>query len=221
MDWAATVDAYCERLDAGFWAEPLNAVTNLSFLIAAVVMAWRLRGSGLVKAWLLVAILTAIGVGSFLFHTFATRWAGLADTLPIALFLFAHTYATARDILGLARWKAVAVMFGFIPFAALLYPVLDLLPLFGSSTAYVPVLLWIGLFAFLTPRRASRDFGVAFVILALSLIARSLDEPLCATIPFGTHFLWHILNGVLLGWLIETYRRGAIQAPLAKAARGG
>ena len=34
MDWSAPVSQYCERADASFWAEPLNAATNAAFLIA-------------------------------------------------------------------------------------------------------------------------------------------------------------------------------------------
>ena len=87
MDWTQQVDGYCERLDPGLWAEPLNAVTNLAFLIAAFA-AWRLvRHDGLPLAKLLVLILTLIGIGSGLFHTFATIWASLADTLPILAFI--------------------------------------------------------------------------------------------------------------------------------------
>ena len=29
------IDAYCERTSAAYWAEPVNAVTNLAFLLAA------------------------------------------------------------------------------------------------------------------------------------------------------------------------------------------
>jgi hypothetical protein len=36
---------------------------------------------------------------------------------------------------------------------------------------------------------------------------RTLDEPFCATFPIGTHFLWHLLNALMLGWMIEVYRR--------------
>lgn len=221
MDWSAQVDGYCERLDFAFWAEPVNALTNLAFLIAAAVMAWRLRGERLPLANLLVGILAAIGIGSFLFHTFATRWAGLADVLPILLFVFAHTFASARGILRLGLWQSVAVTVAFVPFAAILAPVLGQITLLGSSSAYVPVLLWIGLFALIAPRPSNWHFAIAFGLLTLSLTARSLDLPLCETIPLGTHFLWHILNGCLLGWLIETYRRSAIQAPLAKAGHEG
>ena len=35
----------------------------------------------------------------------------------------------------------------------------------------------------------------------------SIDEALCGAFPLGTHFLWHILNGIMLGWMIEVYRR--------------
>jgi len=35
------IDLYCERLGPGIWAEPINALTNLAFLVAAFA-AWRL-----------------------------------------------------------------------------------------------------------------------------------------------------------------------------------
>ena len=44
MTWTAPIDAYCERLDAGFWAEPLNAATNLAFILAAVACFGLWRG---------------------------------------------------------------------------------------------------------------------------------------------------------------------------------
>ena len=34
-----TMDAYCERVGMGVFAEPLNAVSNVSFLLAALA-AW-------------------------------------------------------------------------------------------------------------------------------------------------------------------------------------
>ena len=50
------------------------------------------------------------------------------------------------------------------------------------------------------------------MVLILSLTFRTLDEPLCGLVPTGTHFVWHILNAVMLGWMIEVWlrhRRGA------------
>ena len=49
-----TIDAYCERTDPGYWAEPVNALTNLAFLLAALI-AWR-RSAGLPGARALAVI---------------------------------------------------------------------------------------------------------------------------------------------------------------------
>ncbi len=71
------IDNYCERLGPGLWAEPLNALSNLSFLIAAFV-AWRLlqRGAAVDGSHkILVLLIATIGIGSGLFHTYATVWA--------------------------------------------------------------------------------------------------------------------------------------------------
>jgi hypothetical protein len=32
------VDGYCERVAPGLWGEPLNAVSNIAFLVAAVAV---------------------------------------------------------------------------------------------------------------------------------------------------------------------------------------
>jgi len=40
MEWFEAVDGHCERVDAAFWSEPINVVTNAAFLIAAL-WAWR------------------------------------------------------------------------------------------------------------------------------------------------------------------------------------
>ncbi len=215
MDWTAAVDGYCERLGPAFWAEPLNAATNAAFLIAALVMAWRVRGAHLPLANILVGILAAIGIGSFLFHTFATRWAGLADTLPILAFILAYIFAATRDYFGVSSWIAALAVVAFFPFAALTVPLFGLIPGLASSAGYAPVPLLILGYAAALRRRApetARNMAVAGVLLVVSLTFRTLDEPLCAVWPIGTHFLWHILNGILLGWLIETYRRHMLAA---------
>lgn len=84
------VDLYCERTDPTFWAEPINALTNISFILAAWG-AWHLarRSTTLSPViWLLLTTIVAIGIGSFLFHTLATSWARVLDVLPILVFPF-------------------------------------------------------------------------------------------------------------------------------------
>ncbi|CAN0604740.1 unnamed protein product, partial [Ectocarpus sp. 12 AP-2014] len=58
------IDAYCERMDAGFWAEPVNALTNAAFLIAAYLLYRQLRGTDDRAALALTGLVAAIGIGS-------------------------------------------------------------------------------------------------------------------------------------------------------------
>ena len=83
------IDNYCERLDPGFWAEPLNALTNLAFLIAAVA-AWRLAVRHNVLTTdiiVLIGLIAAVGIGSGAFHTFATLLSASERRLDTTSFL--------------------------------------------------------------------------------------------------------------------------------------
>jgi len=213
MDWNAQVDGYCERLDPTFWAEPVNAVTNAAFLIAAYVIWRRVRGHGLPLAMLLVVILAIIGVGSFLFHTFATRWAGVADVLPILLYILVYIYTANRAYWGMRLAPALGVTALFIPYAVLMTRVFIWLGVGGGSAGYAPVPLLILIYAALLRNRlpeVSKGLGYGAGILILSLTFRTVDMPACVDFPLGTHFLWHILNAVMLGWMIEVYHRHAL-----------
>ena len=41
------IDLYCERTSAAFWAEPVNALSNLAFVTAALALVLLLRSGGL------------------------------------------------------------------------------------------------------------------------------------------------------------------------------
>lgn len=220
MDWLEAVDAYCERLGPGYWAEPVNAVTNAAFVIAALFM-WR-RATGEAMAQAMVVVLAAIGVGSWLFHTHANRLTGLMDVLPILTFILLYVFAASRDFLGLKPWQAGLCTAAFIPYAAATVPLWAMVPGLGSSAGYAPVPVLILVYAALLRQRApdtTRGLAIGAGILILSLTFRTLDEPLCGVIPLGTHFMWHILNGLMLGWMIEVWLRHRKVAGGAAALR--
>lgn len=204
MSWTAPVDIYCERLSPAFWAEPLNAISNLAFLIAALIAfgAARRRGRLEPPVMALIALAAAVGVGSFLFHTFAARWAGLADTAPILLFILVYLYLAARRYLGL---PALAALGAPLPFIAFSFGFLSLwrmgAPSLNGSEGYLPVLVALaGFGAALRLRRhpAAPALFLAAAVFAASLVCRSLDQAACDVWPSGLHFIWHCLNGALL-----------------------
>lgn len=210
MSWTRAVDAYCERLDAGYWAEPVNALTNAAFVLAAIVMWRRLKGRTLPLAHAMTGVLAFVGLGSFLFHTHAQAWAGLADVVPILGFVLLYLYAANRDFLDLSRGWALIATAAFVPFAALLTPLFALVPGLGGSAGYAPLPVLIAGYALALRRHSpttARGLAIGAAILCLSILMRSLDGPLCGALPLGTHFAWHLLNALMLGWMIEVYRR--------------
>ncbi len=223
--WNAPIDNYCERIGPSFWSEPLNAVTNLAFILAAL-LAWRSAARAGRVEWMvlvMVALALAVGTGSFLFHTFATRWAGAADTIPILLFILFQLFAATRRYFG-APWlvaaAAPALFMGFVPL--FLAGWRALLPGIGFSEGYLPVLVALALYGLALRARRHPAAGwllAAALVFAVSLTFRSIDGPVCSSFAQGTHFMWHLLNGLLLWIVIEGFVRHG--APLAAArARG-
>ncbi|WP_309664366.1 ceramidase domain-containing protein [Tabrizicola sp.] len=209
------MDAYCERTSAAYWAEPVNALTNLAFVLVALLM-WR-RSAGLPVARGLSMVLGIIGVGSFLFHTHANRATAILDVAPILGFILIYVFAATRDFLGLRAWWPWAAVIAFFPYAALTVPVFaSLLPI-GSSAGYAPIPVLILAYALALRHRApatAKGMALGAVILVVSLIFRTLDGPLCPIWPLGTHFMWHLLNAVMLGVMIEIYRRHMLAGPM-------
>jgi hypothetical protein len=209
MDWTRYIDIYCERLAPGFWAEPLNAVSNGAFLIAAAVAFAQAQrddeASHDVPLLLLTALLAVIGLGSFAFHTVAQYWSLLADVIPISTFMFAYLGFALRRYFGLG-WVATVV--GVAAFMTVSLGLDHVLPgdlLYGSAT-YLPavvVLLAIGIMLVMRSHPAGRLVLAAGVLLVASLTFRTLDLPLCERWPTGTHFMWHILNATLLYLLLR------------------
>lgn len=219
---AAPLGGYCERTGDAFWAEPLNALSNGIFLLAALAVFVRARRGGCRDAGLytLIAITVGIGVGSFLFHTLASRWAALADVVPILLFIVAYLMLVCHRWLAFAWPWAIAAGLAYAPLsvgARLLWR--EIVGGSGAPGAYLPALLVLLICAGLLARRhhpAARHLAAASALFALSLAVRSLDLPLCPLVPTGTHFLWHLLNGGLLYGLMRTMLRYGPVAPPAK-----
>ncbi|GAA2347705.1 hypothetical protein [Dactylosporangium salmoneum] len=183
------MDGYCERLGPGLWAEPLNAVSNAAFLIAA---AWLLVRGG---PRTLPILLGVVGLCSLSFHTFATGPTAALDSLSILVFVLVAVVLLARDGLGVRPGRAWLAAPAFVAFAALVDVLLAVAGRQYTLGGYLPALL--GLAGFAIALR-SRPLIVAAAVFTVSLTLRTLDEPLCDRIPIGLHWGWHCLNAVVL-----------------------
>src|SRR6185503_2179599 len=140
MDWLAPIDAYCERIDPGLFAEPLNALSNVAFFIAAI---WGAKAARAARAdwpvWVLVILVGLIGAGSLAFHMFANRLSVFADILPITVFIYFYLGFVVRRLLQM-NWPAiVASLLALLAVTALLERVTP--PgFFNGSGPYLPPL---------------------------------------------------------------------------------
>ena len=208
MDLFKSIDIYCERLDIGIWAEPINAVTNVAFILASIFM-W-LRCKNLVEGRVLSFLLFSIGCGSFLFHTFAQTWAAILDVAAILIFILTYIFIANRSFLAWSKMVSLLGVILFFPYQLLLANILSNIQFFGSSVQYIPVAILIFIYSGLlrkTEPNLSRGLLIGAAILCLSIVFRIIDEPLCSILSVGTHFVWHILNAIMLSWMIEILRR--------------
>ncbi len=193
-----SLDFYCERLTPDFWAEPINAWSNLSFIIAGIWGFYISRG----KAWgypqLLSLLAILVGSGSFLFHTFANKMTHLFDLIPIFIFTLVFVYFSFRHKLKMSTRMSTLAGFLFVLFMVLIEIFVPKSFINGSSLYLLPLitLFFIGL-------KVDRFYLTIALTFLISLMARTFDNSLCEILPIGTHFIWHLLNGLCLAFMIR------------------
>jgi hypothetical protein len=207
MDLWRSVDLYCERTDPGFWSEPLNAASNAAFLVAAALIVRHSRAPGGTPfdARVLAALVALVGVGSFLFHTFATVWAGWLDLIFILAFIYVFL---ARFLARVAGWNWIGIavaLAGYWVFSRVLTAPFSPGALNGSFSYFPALAALTGLAVWggLKRHPGVRRLGLAAGLFAVSLAVRTVDLALCADWPLGTHAIWHCLNAGVL-WLAAT-----------------
>jgi hypothetical protein len=228
MSWSAQVFRYCERgADPAFWGEPLNAVTNAAFVVGGLVALMHLaqarEGRSALAEQALALLVIVIGIGSFLFHTFATRWAAIADVAPIGVFMLAYLGYALRIYL---RWGRIATGIGLAMFVAALQAAGHIQcqrggllgiaeasrgPCLNGTLGYLPAWLamaGIGAVTWMRGHPSAPLLLAAAGIFLVSMAFRTVDLELCpvtrlAARPLGTHFLWHLCNAATLYLLLQ------------------
>jgi hypothetical protein len=223
-DLSRPVDIYCERTGATFVAEPLNAISNVAFFVAAWA-AWHLlrqRPDAAFRAPVLTlcAIVAVIGAGSLTFHTVATRWAEWADVVPILIFMMVYCWLILTAFFRWPVWMKILCCLAF--FAATFFLESDAFETFlWGGAMYLPTLVFLagaGIGIWRSGSGAARAFFAAAGLFVLSFTARTLDQPLCSAIPIGTHYFWHFFNAGTLYLLLRTvivHAPGGMRAVLA------
>jgi len=189
---------YCERAGSSSWnAEPVNAVTNLAFFVAAWFI-WKLLEKHKITDWkwqLLPVSVFLIGIGSSLYHTFRSPLTMLADAVPIYLFFLVYFFLFSKAFLKRTkRAVMVTVLFAATLLLVTIYTPRELLN--GSIRHFLNAATLLGMAVVVRVkfgRKANLFFSV-FAVYSLAILGRTIEPAVCQFFPVGTHFSWHILT---------------------------
>ncbi|WP_300442510.1 ceramidase domain-containing protein [Zoogloea sp.] len=204
MNWLESVDLYCERTGPELWSEPLNALSNLAFIGVAALL-WRRAGGRHSSAdiRLLIALIAAVGLGSLVFHTVATRWAALLDIGFIALFVLVYHQRFQVRLLGKSAAASGRDVGAFVLLAVLFGAATRLLPplALNGSEIYLPPFALLLVCARQAGGRApqtARWLKLAGALFLVSITCRAIDQAICPIWPLGSHVGWHLVNAAML-----------------------
>jgi len=229
MTFGEHVFLYCERgTNEAIWAEPINAISNAGFLLAALIfwqlILWRPRDERSADHYLLMALAFLIGFGSLAFHLFADEGTALADVIPIGLFMLVYLgFALNRFLSVPPGWTVLLVLIfaGLVGAAMQIHcwdggiglrgAAPDAKPCLNGSMAYLPALgalIIVGMVAAERHHKAAPYILGAAVVFAVSIVLRSVDLAFCDRLlidgrEVGTHFIWHLLNAVVIFLLLR------------------
>lgn len=155
--------------------------------------------------YLLSYTIIIIGVGSFLFHTFANAWSALADDTPIRIFMLTYLISFSTRVLSLRWWGSALIVLAFIALTVFFMAVWPGPGALNGSIAYMPALLTLGIFTAVLVHYRLPVAGLMFiasVVFTVSVTLRSLDMAVCESLPVGVHYFWHLFNAILLYLLV-------------------
>jgi len=241
MTFGEHVFLYCERgTNTALWAEPINSISNAGFFLAALVawqlLLWRPREERSADHYLLIALAFLIGFGSLAFHLYADEGTSLADVIPIGLFMLVYLGFALNRFLRVPPGWTVLFAIGFTALVGVAMHVkcwdggigfagsapADAKLCLNGSVGYLPALgalIIIGMALVERHHRAGPYVVWAAAIFAISIVFRTLDLALCDQVVIngrnvGTHFIWHLLNALVLFLLL----RASLEAgPVAAA----
>lgn len=217
----------CERHAHGFFAEPLNVVSNIGFLyVAVVIYRFYHKHEDVMGRWIwdihaMTFLTFIIGINSIVFHAYPNATTELMDTIPIVMFIMIYFTSILFRIGRCTVFQAGICLVAFIGFSHVL--VHQFPRALNDSIGYLSsmiALIIIAVYLHLKARPSSSHFMLAAIVGVSSLFCRAIDREICPMLPIGTHFVWHCLNATLLYILLRQIIRNVNREARLKRMAG-
>ena len=195
------MDFYCERTNNQIFNEPINAISNIFFIIVSISLFKILRKNQSDKIYYVQPILIFfIGIGSFLFHLKPNLITLYSDIIPIFLFSLSFIFLFNRNVINISNLNSALLFILFLTLLLFITPKLKYEILNGSEF-YFANYFFLAMYTIWLYFKKSDFFQLlflGFIFFNLSILLRSIDNHICNYLSIGTHFLWHFFNAYLL-----------------------
>ena len=195
------MDFYCERTNNQIFNEPINAISNIFFIIVSISLFKILRNNQSDKIYYIQPILIFfIGIGSFLFHLKPNLITLYSDIIPIFLFSLSFIFLFNRNVIKISNLNSALLFILFLTLLLFITPKLKYEILNGSEF-YFANYFFLAMYTIWLYFKKSDFFQLlflGFIFFNLSILLRSIDNHICNYLSIGTHFLWHFFNAYLL-----------------------
>lgn len=189
-------DFDCERFGGGFWGQPINSVTSLAFVAAAIAIA---RQADRTTRLVYGSLVGATGIGSVVQHGPNPSWADLAHDVPLVALIAFVAVDAAADVTG----RRLPSVWWVAP-SLVLVPVILIAPGAADAAQVVLAAAAIGMSLQRVRLRPAwrRSILTSMTLLAvggaLGTVSRS-GWPWCRpdSLVQG-HAVWHVLAAVAL-----------------------
>lgn len=190
---------YCERISNYIFAEPVNLITNLAFIISAFFVYKMLKAKNVKNSiynffpW----IIFLISLGSSLWHLYGSPITLPFDAVPVYIFLGLSLFLLLENLSKSAKLKfgIIGIFILFQIFLTINFP-----HLFNGSIHHIASVALLSALIIWIYRKIGKTAALQlfyiFLIYAVAIIFRTIDIQICPIFAVGTHFLWHIFVAI-------------------------
>lgn len=217
----------CEALHSGesWFSEPLNVLSSALFLVTAFALHYYFRKSQNrhpsapryfdLDIRLLIGVIYAIGVSSLLLHSIPNSVTEFFDVISISLFIIVFFFSVMLRILRCSTRNIILAFLGFcfFTFSSITY----MQSYMNGATSYISTMAALTMVAFYLYGKnhpSAKHFLAAGQIGIVALYFRSIDTKMCDFMPIGTHWIWHVMNAVLITIIMRELIKRATKRPI-------
>lgn len=191
---------YCEEM-LNLWGlnQPLNLITNFSFIFVAILLFQTKETLCTFKA--LAALTALVGIGSFVFHFLPNPITQLLDVIPIFILCTSLIFQYSKLFF---KNENLAYRHAFVFLVSTLFCGFFISEkTLNGSFVYIPIIVFLFFYSY-KDLRSHNSFRLFYItgLFIISFSLRSLDLLSCDYLKHGTHFLWHILCAFTIYFLI-------------------